>query len=65
MDGRKERMMCDGARRYQCWNAMTIDRPNSAIVISDRVHREIVELPEFDADWTEQLLTALAWWTGY
>jgi hypothetical protein len=53
--GRKERMMCDGARRYQCWNAMTIDRPDLAMAISDRVRREIVELPEFDANWEEQL----------
>ena len=55
--GRKERMMCDGARRYQCWNAMTIDGPDLAMAISDRVRREIVELPEFDANWSEQLRT--------
>ena len=53
--GRKDRMMCDGARRYQCWNAMTIDRPDLAMAIADRVRREIVELPEFDANWEEQL----------
>jgi len=53
--GRKERMMCDGARRYQCWNAMTIDRPQLAAAISECVRRQIVELPDFDAHWTKQL----------
>jgi site-specific DNA recombinase len=53
--GRKERMMCDGARQYRCWNAMTIDRPDLAMAISKCVRRTIMELPEFDANWAEQL----------
>ena len=36
---------------------MTIDGPDLAMAISDRVRREIVELPEFDANWSEQLRT--------
>ena len=52
--GRKERMMCNGAREYQCWNAMTISGPEVASSVGD-VLRELVQgLPDFDQEWAEE-----------
>jgi hypothetical protein len=48
--GRKDRMMCDGARSYQCWNAMTVDRAELANCVAVTIHRQIETLPEIDSE---------------
>jgi site-specific DNA recombinase len=55
--GQKDRMMCDGARRYQCWNAMSIDRVSFAEAVASRVRLAVENIPEFDSTWVEQLRT--------
>lgn len=52
--GRTERMMCNGAREYQCWNAMTISGPDVASSVGD-VLRELVQaMPDFDRQWVDE-----------
>jgi site-specific DNA recombinase len=46
--GQKNRLMCDGARQYRCWNAVTIDGPLAAERIVAAVIGELESLPEFD-----------------
>ncbi len=53
--GQKERMMCDGARSYQCWNAMTVDRADLASGVSAEIYRQIETLPEFDSELLRQV----------
>lgn len=48
--GRKDRMMCDGARSYECWNGMTFDRAELAERVSAEIHHQIENLPEFDSE---------------
>ena len=49
--GRKDRMMCDGARSYQCWNAMTFDRAEACKpVCLLKFIAKLRLLPEFDSD---------------
>jgi site-specific DNA recombinase len=55
--GRKERMMCNGAREHHCWNAMTVDGRALARAIADEVRKQIELLPDFDNTWTQQLQT--------
>ncbi len=47
--------MCDGARKYLCYNAMSIDRPQLAAIVSDKVRGLIVNLPDFDSEWGNAL----------
>ena len=53
--GDRERMMCDGARKYLCYNAMSIDRPQLAAMVADKVRDMIVNLPDFDSEWGDAL----------
>ena len=53
--GHRERMMCDGARKYQCYNAMSVDRPQLAAAVANKVRNLIVDLPDFDAEWASAL----------
>ena len=39
--GRKERLMCNGAREHKCWNAMTVSGPDVAAAVGARL-RELV-----------------------
>lgn len=48
--GRKDRMMCDGVRSYDCWNAMTVDRSELAQAVAAQVFKETETLPEFDSE---------------
>ena len=45
--GRNDRMMCDGARRYMCWNAMTVDGPQLAQAVADELRHPIEQIPYF------------------
>lgn len=53
--GRKDRMMCDGARRYQCWNAMTVSAPQLAQTVCDELRHRVEQLPDFDDEWIRRL----------
>ena len=53
--GRTNRMMCDGARSYDCWNAMTVDQPELAQAVADEIYRRIEALPEFDPELVRQV----------
>lgn len=53
--GRKTRMMCDGARSYRCWNALTVDGPEVARAVAEQVRRHIESLPDFDAEWRRRV----------
>lgn len=53
--GRKDRLMCNGAREYHCWNAMTVDGPALARAIADEIRTQIELLPDFDDKWLQQL----------
>lgn len=46
--GQKDHLMCSGARKYQCWNAITFDSKLAADRISAAAFQAIAELPEFD-----------------
>lgn len=47
--GRRDRMMCDGVRSYQCWNAMTVDCDELAKGVATEVFARIETLPDFDS----------------
>lgn len=49
--GKRERLMCNGAREYKCWNGMTVSGPDVARAVAEQVHQRILELPEFDSEW--------------
>ncbi|MCG6156321.1 recombinase family protein [Rubinisphaera margarita] len=57
--GVKDRMMCDGARQYRCWNSMTVDRPALAQGVAEQARLAITNLPEFDHEWTQRLQAEL------
>ena len=46
--GNKDRMMCDGARSYQCWNAMTFNQAEVASRVAAEINDRIETLPDFD-----------------
>ena len=52
--GRKERLMCNGAREHKCWNAMTVSGPDVAAAVGTRLRELVRELPEFDSTWVEE-----------
>ena len=62
--GRKDRMMCNGAREHKCWNAMTVDGPTLARTIADKIRTQIELLPDFDNAWVQQLQTEAAQLAG-
>jgi DNA invertase Pin-like site-specific DNA recombinase len=53
--GQKDHLMCSGAREYKCWNAITVDGPLAACKLSKAVFDRIVDLPDFDAEFTDIL----------
>ncbi|QDV55343.1 recombinase family protein [Rosistilla oblonga] len=53
--GRKERMMCDGVRSYDCWHAMTVNQSELAQAVATRVFAEIETLSDFDSDLVRQI----------
>jgi site-specific DNA recombinase len=53
--GRKDRLMCNGARGHQCWNSMTVDGPALARTTADEVRKQIEMLPDFDVTWIQKL----------
>lgn len=62
--GRKDRLMCNGAREHKCWNAMTVDGPTAARAIADEIRTKIELLPDFDNAWLHQLQEATAALSG-
>ncbi|TWU18613.1 recombinase family protein [Allorhodopirellula heiligendammensis] len=60
--GRKERMMCDGVRSYDCWNAMTVDQSELAQAVAARVLHEIESLPDFDTELNAQIHAEAEQW---
>ena len=52
--GRKGRMMCNGAREYTCWNAMSVDAAQVADVVTGEIRELVRELPSFDKNWVTE-----------
>jgi len=52
--GKKDRLMCNGARDHACWNAMTISGPDVASAVSDQVREFIENMEAFDAEWVAE-----------
>ena len=52
--GRKERMMCNGAREYSCWNSMTVDAAEVANAVAGDIRDLVRSLPSFDEDWAAE-----------
>ena len=40
--GKKDRLMCNGARDYECFNALTVSGPDVALAVSEQI-REFVQ----------------------
>ncbi|WP_339748301.1 recombinase family protein [uncultured Rubinisphaera sp.] len=53
--GRKEFLMCDGARQHKCWNGTTFDGRLAAIKVATSVLEIAEQLPEFDNLLLEQV----------
>ena len=52
--GKKARMMCNGAREYACWNAMTVNADQVAEAVAGDIRELVRALPSFDDDWAGQ-----------
>ena len=52
--GKKERMMCNGAREYTCWNSMTVDSMTVANAVASDIRELIRALPSFDEAWVNE-----------
>lgn len=52
--GKKDRLMCNGARDYSCWNAMTISGPDVAQAVSIQIRQFIENMEGFDAEWVAE-----------
>jgi len=48
--GQKDRLLCSGAYKYQCWNAVTVDGPAAAAKLIDAVHRAVESLLGYDTE---------------
>ena len=46
--GKKDRLMCNGVRDYQCWNAQTISGPDVALAIATQLREFIQGMEGFD-----------------
>ena len=46
--GQRDHLMCDGARKHNCWNGITVDGPLAARLIGSAVLETIESLPDFD-----------------
>jgi len=53
--GQNHHLVCDGARQYRCWQAITVDGPLAVRKITPAISDELERLPGFD----EQLLADL------
>jgi len=53
--GRKDHLMCSGAREHKCWNGVTVDGPLAAQKISEAVIGEIQALDGFDQAFMEMV----------
>jgi len=49
--GQRDHLMCQGARKYSCWNGASIDGPLAASKLADAVGAEIESLPDFDSSY--------------
>ena len=47
-NGQKYYMICDGVRRYQCWNSISLNGKVAAEVLSKIIFDEIAGLPDFE-----------------
>lgn len=52
--GKKERMMCNGAREYSCWNSMTVDAAEVANAVASDIRELVRSLPSFDEAWVAE-----------
>ena len=52
--GKKDRLMCTGARDHACWNAMTISGPDVAKKVSDQIRQTIERMEGFDLGWVAE-----------
>ena len=52
--GKKERMMCNGAREYSCWNSMTVDAAEVANAVAGDIRELVRSLPSFDEAWVAE-----------
>ncbi len=46
--GQRDHLMCDGARKYKCWNGITFDGPSAAQKVSEAILHELRQLEDFD-----------------
>ena len=53
--GQTDHLMCDGARRYCCWNGVTVGGPLTAEIITAAVLSEIESMPGFDQVFLEMV----------
>lgn len=53
--GQTDHLMCDGARRYCCWNGVSVDGPLAAAKITSAVLSEIESIPDFDQVFLEMV----------
>lgn len=51
--GQTDHLMCDGARKYRCWNGVTADGPLAAEKITEAVLQAVEQLPGFDEAFLE------------
>jgi hypothetical protein len=47
--GRKDHLMCSGARQHVCWNGVTVDGPLAANRIAAAFLQEVAKLEDYDA----------------
>lgn len=52
--GKKERMMCNGAREYSCWNSMTVDAVDVANAVASDIRELVRSLPSFNEAWVAE-----------
>ncbi|MFW6028438.1 MAG: recombinase family protein, partial [bacterium] len=53
--GQTDRMMCDGARHYACWNSVTFDASLATQKITAAIWDQIERLADFDAAYLQQI----------
>ena len=55
--GKKARMMCNGAREYACWNALTVNATQVAEAVAGDIRELVRAIPSFDEDWAREYET--------
>ena len=53
--GQRDRLVCSGAKNYQCWNGVTVDGPLARERLSASIYQALRQIPSFDA----KLMSAL------